>query len=79
MFSTKSLKHISSRKYLKLLLCTISKQKNFIITESHAEYGLDYRAKKHLLFFHFAVIISTKIISWKSGQTETPVVIKVGE
>lgn len=41
--------------------------------------GFELLNKEISAFFHFAVIISTKIISWKSGQTETPVVIKVGE
>jgi len=52
------------------MLCTISKQKNIIIAESYAEYGFELLNKEISAFFHFAVIISTKIISWKSEQTE---------
>ena len=48
----------------------MSKQKNIIIAESYAEYGFELLNKEISAFFHFAVIISTKIISWKSGQTE---------
>lgn len=32
--------------------------------------GFELLNKEISAFFHFAVIISTKIISWKSGQTE---------
>ncbi len=41
--------------------------------------GFELLNKEISAFFHFAVIISTKIISWKSGQTEALVVINVGE
>ena len=44
------------------MLCTISKQKNIIIAESYAEYGFELLNKEISAFFHFAVIISTKII-----------------
>ena len=33
-------------------------------------HGFELLNKEISAFFHFAVIISTKIISWKSGQTE---------
>lgn len=53
MFLTKSLNRISSRKYPKPLLCTISKQKNFIITESRTEPRIRITEQRNICVFSF--------------------------
>lgn len=53
MFLTKSLKHISSRKYPKPLLCIINEQKNFIITESRTEPRIRITEQRNICVFSF--------------------------
>lgn len=53
MFLTKSLNHISSRKYPKPLLCTINEQKNFIITESRTEPRIRITEQRNICVFSF--------------------------